>query len=396
MEKKYARVDLEFPVGYCFSGSVTLATYGVSYALDGKDGRTQIRKGYESDVNLELSTDNGLLSLSNGAISFVTLPVGSATIASLLPPGKYRYDHAISDDASDDGWLPIVGGDIVITPKVTKDPSFNNNPTVPAYTVNIDSDTITPLTGLLKGLDGALTTAVPGVDYALPGSGGGGTGGDGVAWLGAWSSSTTYAALDAVSLNGSSYVCVLGHTNHTPPNLTYWNVLAAKGDTGSTGSTGATGAAGAAGAAGPNTVSTSTSTNITGLLKGTGTLVAQASAGTDYVATDDSRLTNARTPSAHASTHGSGQADAISIASSQVSGLGGAALLAVGTTAGTVCAGNDVRLQAQIYSGAWDDPTGNVTPTDQSISSVYYKLQASPVVIWLWNTTSQTWFNALS
>jgi len=56
------------------------------------------------------------------------------------------------------------------------------------------------------------------------------------------------------------------------------------------GATGAAGAAGATGAAGPNTVTTSTTTNITGLLKGNGTTVAQATAGTDYVATNDSRL----------------------------------------------------------------------------------------------------------
>jgi hypothetical protein len=59
---------------------------------------------------------------------------------------------------------------------------------------------------------------------------------------------------------------------------------------------GAAGATGATGAAGPNTVSTSTTTNITGVLKGNGSVVQQAVAGTDYLATNDSRLTNTRTP----------------------------------------------------------------------------------------------------
>lgn len=49
------------------------------------------------------------------------------------------------------------------------------------------------------------------------------------------------------------------------------------------GAAGATGATGAAGAAGPNTVTTSTTTTITGLIKGTGSVIAQAVAGTDYV-----------------------------------------------------------------------------------------------------------------
>lgn len=46
---------------------------------------------------------------------------------------------------------------------------------------------------------------------------------------------------------------------------------------------GAAGATGATGAAGPNTVTTSTTTTITGLIKGTGSVIAQAVAGTDYV-----------------------------------------------------------------------------------------------------------------
>jgi len=53
--------------------------------------------------------------------------------------------------------------------------------------------------------------------------------GVGLNWTGAWSGATAYHVDDAVSLSGSSYVCILAHTNHTPPNATYWNVLAAAG-----------------------------------------------------------------------------------------------------------------------------------------------------------------------
>ncbi|WP_247337463.1 carbohydrate-binding protein [Bradyrhizobium sp. 147] len=52
---------------------------------------------------------------------------------------------------------------------------------------------------------------------------------------GAWSGATAYEVGDVVTLSGSSYVCVLDHTNHTPPNTTYWQLLASKGDTGATG-----------------------------------------------------------------------------------------------------------------------------------------------------------------
>jgi hypothetical protein len=63
----------------------------------------------------------------------------------------------------------------------------------------------------------------------------------GLNWLGFWSGSANYVADDAISYGGSSYVCKLAHTNQAPPNATYWDVLAAKGDVGATGATGATG-----------------------------------------------------------------------------------------------------------------------------------------------------------
>lgn len=57
--------------------------------------------------------------------------------------------------------------------------------------------------------------------------------------LGAWSGAIDYVVGDLVTLSGSSYVCVLDHTNHTPPNTTYWQLLASIGSNGSTGATGA-------------------------------------------------------------------------------------------------------------------------------------------------------------
>ena len=55
---------------------------------------------------------------------------------------------------------------------------------------------------------------------------------------------------------------------------------------GEKGETGAQGTAGAKGDAGPNTVSTTTATNISGLIKGDGSKVSQAAKGTDYLAPD--------------------------------------------------------------------------------------------------------------
>lgn len=89
---------------------------------------------------------------------------------------------------------------------------------------------------------------------------------------GAWDSATAYSVGDVVTLSGSSYACVLDHTNHTPPNVTYWQLLASKGDTGTTGATGA------AGANAPTYGGTST----TSLVIGTGSKVFTTQAGLAY------------------------------------------------------------------------------------------------------------------
>lgn len=52
---------------------------------------------------------------------------------------------------------------------------------------------------------------------------------------GAWDGGTDYTVGDVVALGGSSYVCVLDHANHTPPNATYWQLLAARGTDGDDG-----------------------------------------------------------------------------------------------------------------------------------------------------------------
>lgn len=50
-----------------------------------------------------------------------------------------------------------------------------------------------------------------------------------IEWLGDWSGATAYTARDAVAYQGSAYICILGHTNQTPPNTTYWELLAQRG-----------------------------------------------------------------------------------------------------------------------------------------------------------------------
>lgn len=56
-----------------------------------------------------------------------------------------------------------------------------------------------------------------------------------ITWHGAWNSGTAYVLRDAVQLGGNSYICVLAHTNQTPPNASYWDLLASKGNDGTSG-----------------------------------------------------------------------------------------------------------------------------------------------------------------
>jgi hypothetical protein len=55
------------------------------------------------------------------------------------------------------------------------------------------------------------------------------TGPEGMNWLGAYDNGTAYVIDDAVSYNGSSYICKLASTGNLPTNTTYWDLFAQKG-----------------------------------------------------------------------------------------------------------------------------------------------------------------------
>jgi len=65
-----------------------------------------------------------------------------------------------------------------------------------------------------------------------------------IVWRGAWSESTTYAALDGVTYGGSSWRAVAASTGQAPSEGAYWTILAEKGDKGDTGAAGQDGADG--------------------------------------------------------------------------------------------------------------------------------------------------------
>ncbi|MDM8001215.1 MAG: hypothetical protein QUS33_14805 [Dehalococcoidia bacterium] len=97
-------------------------------------------------------------------------------------------------------------------------------------------------------VSGILSTACAGPRGEQGPQGETGLPGAGISWRGQWSSSTAYAADDAVGYQGSSYISRQdGNTNHAPTDSAWWDLWVAKGDTGPTGATGATGAQGVKG-----------------------------------------------------------------------------------------------------------------------------------------------------
>ena len=73
----------------------------------------------------------------------------------------------------------------------------------------------------------------------------GATGAVGLTWRGAWNSGVAYQGNEAVRWNGSSYICLQANTGRDPQSSpTYWDLLAARGDTGSVGPQGAIGPVG--------------------------------------------------------------------------------------------------------------------------------------------------------
>lgn len=144
-----------------------------------------------------------------------------------------------------------------------------------AYIATADNDDEEPPNALFwdlmaqKGDTGA--TGATGATGDTGATGAAGADGLDINWLGPWSNLTAYVINDAVENDGSSYICTEAHTNQEPPNVTYWDLMAQKGDTGATG---------AAGADAPEYGGTST----TSLAFGVGTKTFTTQAGLAWVA----------------------------------------------------------------------------------------------------------------
>ncbi len=110
-----------------------------------------------------------------------------------------------------------------------------------AATVSVGSTT-TGAPGTSAAVSNSGTSSAAVFDFTIPRGDVGATGATGatgaqgvpgINWLGTWNSGTTYAIRDAVAYLGSSYYATAASTNQAPPNASFWNLLAEKGENGS-------------------------------------------------------------------------------------------------------------------------------------------------------------------
>ena len=75
-----------------------------------------------------------------------------------------------------------------------------------------------------------------------------------IKWQGEWEEGASYKTGDGLQYNGSSYICLQGHTastSNSPPSDSFWSLMATKGDKGDEGAIGPQGIPGPIGATGP-------------------------------------------------------------------------------------------------------------------------------------------------
>jgi len=190
---------------------------------------------------------------------------------------------------------------------------------------------------------------------------------------------------------------VTGPTGSTGPQSTVTGPTGSTGAAGSagaastvsgpTGNTGPTGATGAAPTSFPYSSLTGTPT------LGTASPLDVAASGnassTQVVKGNDTRLSDTRTPTSHASTHGSAGSDPVAIAASQVSGL--ATVATSGSAADLTGTLSDARLSANVVLGS--NLAASLNTYDASTSTTFVETIPRFSVVSTYSVGNQTYFS---
>ena len=239
--------------------SVTDAAYDVTFSF----GSTAWREVWDipdTPTTIEISD---ITKLSTTAVATLPIagPAGSTGPAGAQGPQGTQGTAGATGATGPAGATGAAGADGISVDHVTRTLGNGAQGTTDTYTVWGDvSETISMRTfTVYNGADGATGATGPagatGAAGAQGPQGPQGVAGGSMNWLGAWVSTTTYAADDAISSGGRSFISLqAGNLNHTPPATgtsdAWWGLAADKGADGATGSTGATGPQGPQGTAG--------------------------------------------------------------------------------------------------------------------------------------------------
>lgn len=178
------------------------------------------------------------------------IPPGGSLVATIIdgPSGHFQFaiDHGSTDIApasyvyqisftqAGTGYrdYPVSLAPFTVTPAVglPNDPIFSTQADQ-LYAIGIPRPFIE---GYYIGSDDGLTLNWKEQNVGPQGQKGdkGDKGDPGLVWIGDYSDGYTYQPGMAVDSNGSSYIAIATTTGNAPPNATYWDILAAKGDQG--------------------------------------------------------------------------------------------------------------------------------------------------------------------
>lgn len=186
----------------------------------------------------------------------------------------------------------------------------------------------------------------------------------GLVMRGTWSAGTAYAVDDAVFYGGSSYWAIATSTGAQPDTDggAHWSLLAESGAIQSL------------------TASSSINVDTTNPARPALSVVFSGGAGT-ACADNDARLSNARTPTAHHTTHEHGGSDELSLDAAQIAtGEVDPARMGTGTRNGTKFLRDDGTWQTVGGSTTWTTPTIGSTTAATGYVPVRYGLDGSGFV----------------